>query len=133
MYKWYTLSDSIINICERVGMILTVIKNEDILKVIGSKIQKARKEKGYTQDYVAEKIDKSIDIYRSIENGRSVGSVASLINICNVLNITLNDIFYELLDKKTDILNKKLYKEFQDLNIENKELIEVIIDYLKSK
>lgn len=112
---------------------MTVIKNEDILKVIGKKIQDARREKGYTQDYVAEKIDKSIDIYRSIENGRSVGSVASLLNICNILEITMDNIFYDLLNKKEVILDNKIYKDFQDLNMENKELIEVIVDYMKRK
>ena len=112
---------------------MTVIKNEDILKVIGKKIQDARKEKGYTQDYVAEKIDKSIDIYRSIENGRSVGSVATLINICNTLEITMNDIFYELLDKKEIILDSKLYEDFQKLDINNKELINVIINHINNK
>lgn len=40
---------------------MAVIENEDILKVIGSRIQDARKEKGYTQEYVAEEIQKSVD------------------------------------------------------------------------
>ena len=112
---------------------MNVIRNEDILKVIGKKIQDARSKKGYTQDYVAEKIDKSIDIYRSIENGRSVGSVATLLNICNILEITMDDVFYDLLDKKDIILDDKLYKNFQDLNMENKELLNVILDYIKNK
>ena len=112
---------------------MAVIKNNDILKVIGNKIQNARKETGYTQEYVAEKIDKSIDIYRSIENGRSVGSVATLLNICNVLNITMDDIFYELLDKKDVILNNNIYNSFNELDMYNKELINVIVEYIKSK
>ena len=112
---------------------MTVIKNDDIIKVIGKKIQEARRDKGYTQDYVAEKIDKSIDIYRSIENGRSVGSVATLLNICNVLDITMDEIFYELLNKKEVILNNKLYKNFQELNMENKELINVMLNYMRNK
>ena len=72
---------------------MSVIENKDILKVIGKKIQEARKDKGYTQEYVAEKIDKSVDTFRGIENGRSVGSLESLLNICNVLEITLDYIF----------------------------------------
>ena len=112
---------------------MSVLKNEDILKVIGSKIQNARREKGYTQDYVAEKIDKSIDIYRSIENGRSVGSVATLLNICNILGITMDDIFYDLLDKKNVVLDNKLYEDFQNLDMKNKELINVILDYIKKE
>lgn len=112
---------------------MTVLKNEDILKVIGTKIQNARKQKGYTQDYVAEKIDKSIDIYRSIENGRSVGSVASLLNICNVLEITMDEIFYDLIDKKNVILDNKLYEDFKNLNMDDKGLISAIMEYIKSK
>ena len=34
-----------------------VIKNKDILKVIGTRIQNARNDKGYTQEYVAEKME----------------------------------------------------------------------------
>ena len=110
---------------------MTVIKKKDILKTIGYKIQKSRRDKGYTQEYVAEKIDKSVDILRSIENGRSVGSVETLLNICNVLDITLDYIFSDLLNKKSEILDNKLYKDFQELNLEQKELVNVMIEYMK--
>ncbi len=117
----------------KAGVILAIIKNDDILKVIGSKIQKARKNKGYTQEYVAEVIDKSTDTYRGIENGRSVGSVPTLLNICNLLDITLDEIFYDLLNKKENILDKKLYEDFQKLNIDEKELIENMIEHMIAK
>lgn len=110
---------------------MSIIKKNDILKVIGKKIQQARKDKGYTQEYVAEEIDKSIDILRSIENGRSVGSLETLLNICNVLEITLDYIFSDLLNKKEEILNKKLYGEFQELSLREKGLINAMIEYMK--
>ena len=112
---------------------MSVIKNKDILKVIGIRIQDARNNKGYTQEYVAEKIDKSVDILRSIENGRSVGSVETLLNICNILDITLDYIFKDLLDKKGEILDNKLYEDFQELTLEQKELLNVIIEHMKKK
>lgn len=110
---------------------MTVIKKKDILKVIGSKLQQARKDKGYTQEYVAEQIDKSVDILRSIENGRSVGSVETLLNICNVLEITLDYIFADLLNKKGEILDNKLYEDFQELDLKEKGLINTMIEYMK--
>ena len=113
------------------GVKLTVIRKKDILKSIGSKIQDARKDKGYTQEYVAEKIDKSVDILRSIENGRSVGSVETLLNICNTLEITLDSIFSDLLNKKEEILDNKIYTNFQGLDIKQKELINVIVEHMK--
>ena len=110
---------------------MTVIKNKDILKVIGKRIQKARQEKQYTQEYVAEKVDKSIDILRGIENGRCVGSVETLLNICNVLDITMDYIFYDLLEQKNEILDKKIYKEFQQLSVEDKKLVNSLIEQIK--
>jgi len=110
---------------------LLTIKNRDILKVIGRKIKEARNNKNYTQEYVAEKIDKSPDIVRNIENGRSVGSVETLLNMCNLLDITMDDIFYELLQNKNEILDEKIYKNFQDLTLKEKELINMLIKYLK--
>lgn len=110
---------------------MTVIENKDILKVIGTKIWQARKDKGYTQEYVAEKIDKSVDTFRGIENGRSVGSLESLLNICNVLEITLDYIFADLLNKKGEILDNKLYEDFQGLELRDKELINAMIEYMK--
>ena len=44
------------------------IKNKDILKCIGVKVQEARRNKNYTQEFVAEKVDRSIDTIRGIEN-----------------------------------------------------------------
>ncbi len=107
------------------------IKNKDILKVIGKKIKEARNNKNYTQEYVAEKIDKSPDIVRNIENGRSVGSVETLLNICNLLDITLDDVFYDLLQNKSEVLDEKIYKNFQDLTLKEKEMINMLISYLK--
>ena len=99
--------------------------------MLSDNIKSLRKNKGYTQEYVAEKIDKSVDILRSIENGRSVGSVETLLNICNVLDITLDYIFIDLLDKKGEILDNKLYKDFQELTLEQKGLINAMVEYMK--
>lgn len=110
---------------------MNVIKKKDILKVIGTKLQQARRDKGYTQEYVAEQIDKSVDILRSIENGRSVGSVETLLNICNVLEITLDYIFADLLNKKGEILDNKLYEDFQELDLKEKGLINTMVEYMK--
>ena len=41
------------------------IKNKDILKCIGVKVQEARRNKNYTQEFVAEKVDRSCLLYTS--------------------------------------------------------------------
>lgn len=112
---------------------MSSIKNKDILKCIGTKIQEARKNKNYTQEYVAEEADKSIDTIRGIENGRIVGSIETLINICNVLDVTLDYIFYDLLKNKNKILDKELYKSFQNLSLEDKKIVKSLIDQIIKK
>lgn len=98
---------------------------------MGRKIKQARKNKKYTQDFVAEKIEVSTDLLRNIENGRNIGSIPTLLNVCNVLEITPNELFYELLVNKEKVLDDKLYKEFQELTLKEKELIQTLIIHIK--
>ena len=60
-----------------------LIKGTDVLEVLGKNLKKARKKLKYTQEYVAEGVDISIDLLRNIENGRNIGSVPTLLNLCN--------------------------------------------------
>ena len=50
-------------------MFFLLIKNDDVLKILGKKIKQTRLSQKYTQEYVAESIDISIDLLRNIENG----------------------------------------------------------------
>lgn len=117
----------------KVGRSLAGIKNKDILKCIGVKVQGARRNKNYTQEFVAEKVDRSIDTIRGIENGRIVGSMETLINICNVLEVTLDYVFYDLLESKNEILNKELYKSFEELSLEDKQIANTLIEQIRKK
>lgn len=108
-----------------------ILKNEDILNYMGKKIKEARLAKKYTQDITAEKADISTDLLRNIENGRNMGSLLTVLNICNALETTPNDIFEDLLVNKNKVLDKKLYSEFQELTINEKGLIRTLMTYVK--
>ena len=45
-------------------MLHLLIKNDDILKIIGPKLKQARLSKKLTQEYVAENVNISIDLLR---------------------------------------------------------------------
>ncbi|MDO5555393.1 MAG: hypothetical protein Q4G09_01680 [Clostridia bacterium] len=45
----------------------------------------------------------------------------------------MNDIFYDLLDKKDCILDNKLYQNFQELDLKEKQLIDTLIEHIKKK
>ena len=101
-----------------------LIKNDDVLKVLGKKIKQSRLSKKYTQEYVAE----SIDI--SIENGRNIGSVPTLLNLCNFLNISPNFLFSELLTFKEDTLDTFLSSTIKSISNDDKELLKQIIIHI---
>ena len=111
-------------------MIFLLVNNEDILKVLGKNIKKVRKEKGYTQDYVAEQINVSTDLLRSIENCRNIGSITTLLNICNFLQVSPNTLFAELLDFKEETLDSSLLNLTNQLSKEGKNILKEIIIHI---
>ena len=104
-----------------------LVKNDDVLKVLGKKVKQARLSKKYTQEYVAESIEVSIDLLRNIENGRNVGSVPTLLNLCNFLSISPNFLFSELLTFREDTLDTFLLDKFKNFSDDDKELLKQII------
>ena len=107
-----------------------LIKNDDVLKIIGKKIKSSRLSKKYTQEYVAENIDISIDLLRNIENGRNIGSIPTLLNICNFLEISPNNLFSELLTFKENTLDTILSYYIKNISTEDKELLKQIIIHI---
>ena len=55
---------------------------------IGKKIRKYRKERGMTQEELAEKLDLSINYVGALERAEKNLTVTNLINIANVLGVT---------------------------------------------
>ena len=107
-----------------------LIKNTDVLKTLGPNLKKARISKGYTQDFVAENVEISTDLLRNIENGRNIGSLPTLLNLCNFLEITPNYLFLDLIKKDSCNLDDNLKNYFSNMNSQNKELLKQIIIYL---
>ena len=111
-------------------MIFLLINNEDISKVLGKNIKRVRKDKGYTQDYVAEQINVSTDLLRSIENGRNIGSITTLLNICNFLQVSPNTLFAELLNFKEETLDSSLLNLTNQLSKKDKKILQDIIIHI---
>ena len=102
-----------------------LITSDDVLKTMGNKIKQARLANQYTQDYVSEHIDISTDLLRNIENGRNIGSIPTLLNLCNFLKITPNYLFSDLLTFQE---NLKTY--FNQLSEESKNILKEIIIHI---
>ena len=55
---------------------------------IGIRIKLARENMGWTQGELAEKIDRSTQFISTIERGVAGASLATIINLCEVLNVS---------------------------------------------
>lgn len=107
-----------------------LITSEDVLKTIGSKIKQVRLEKKLTQEYISENINISIDLLRNIENGRNIGSLPTLLNICNFLELSPNTLFSDLLTFEVNSLDTTLINYLSQLSLEDKQILKNIIIHL---
>lgn len=97
-------------------------------EIIGSKIRKYSKQKGLTQEEVAEHLHISQPTYARIENGQSNSWPCYLGHLCTLFNISIEILFKDPKFEKSDISNRKnsiAYKLIQQLEarIEEKEKI----------
>lgn len=60
---------------------------------VGSILQNARIAKNLTQEEVAEKVDCSSRYIGQLETNRTLGSIDLIIELCNLYDITLNDLY----------------------------------------
>ena len=99
---------------------------------IGNKLFSIRKRAGLTQAEVAEKANISDRTYADIERGDSNMRAESLINICNALQITPNDIFVDN-DTTLELQQEELIKRLNECTPKEQETaLELLNVYLRS-
>ena len=62
------------------------------MKLLGKRLKEARNQRGYTQEYVAEKINFSTIHVRAIERGAKQLNMVKLGEWCDVLNVPIEQI-----------------------------------------
>ena len=107
-----------------------LITSRDVLQTMGKRLKKARLEKKITQEYVAESINISPDLLRNIENGRNIGSIPTLLNLCNFLEITPDFLFEPLLTTQVPTLDTTLTNYIQSISDQDKEILKQIIIHI---
>lgn len=105
---------------------------DSILEQIGSNIKTARLLKGYTQEYLAEKLNKTTNFISLIERGQTGIGIKTIIDICNILDLEPNSIFNGLLNYDNQD-NKTIIDGISVLSKEDKEIVINLIEYIKRK
>ena len=65
----------------------------DIAKIVGNNLKQARKFKGLTQREVAKKLKMTQQQYSRFENGVFELNYMQILELCNLLDITPNELF----------------------------------------
>lgn len=103
---------------------------ENTLKVIGQNIKRIRLLKNLTQETLAEKLDKSINFISLIERGESSISIATIIDICNALQINSDELFNGLIDKQVVTDDEFITNSLNMFNKEDKKIVKGLIEYI---
>lgn len=106
------------------------IDTNNVLQILGPRLKKARHEKRFTQEFVAESVNISADLLRNIENGRNIGSIPTLLNLCNFLEITPDYLFEPLLTTEKTTFDTTLTKYISSISSNDKEILKQIIIHI---
>lgn len=99
---------------------------------IGKKLQQIRKSYGYTQERLAEEMECSARYISDVEQDRAKPSYENLVKICNIFNVSLDDIFSEYLDNRVDEKVNYSLAGFDVLDEEDRNTIEHLMTYFNS-
>lgn len=105
-------------------------------KLMGERLKKARIEKGYTQEKLAEIMKVSVAYVSRIETGKTRVNLKRLNELCQLLDTTESYILDGASHNSTSYLNTELNSVLKDCSAKDKELIyqiATIISENKSK
>lgn len=108
-------------------------KHITVEQLIGARIQKIRKTKGYTQQQLAEAIGLSTNYLSDIERGKSSARLDKLVLIINALECSADDIFTDVIDFGYKIRNSRLSEALESLPLEDQEKAFAILEAFISK
>lgn len=98
-------------------------------KDIGKRIRELRQKNNISQKLLAEKICLTEAHISKIENGKTMLSVQSLIDITNALETTTDYILFDNVIKLKVLLNKEIEELLKDLT---QEQLKIIIEMIKA-
>lgn len=111
------------------------MNEQEIKKLLGANIRRIRWSKNLTQEIFSEKIGIEPSSLSNIENGKSLPSTLTIINIQQQFNVQPNEIF-ELDDdylKSSQRLEDELCNAIKTFDIDNKRVLYKIVKAIEVK
>ncbi len=111
---------------------MSSVQKANIDKVFGKVLRDFRKKNNLTQEELSEKLGISLKYISRIENGNNGVKTETLIKYMNILGITPNTIFMDLLTNPEAAKNAKISEKIVNLSDEKKDFLSSIIDLLEN-
>ena len=96
-------------------------------KIIGRKIQEIRKQKGFTQEQLAERVNISPHYLSALERGVYNIKLELLVDILNTLNCSADEVFQDVVHSSSKIKASQLSEKLKGLPLhEQKKILDVV-------
>lgn len=105
----------------------------NIEKLIGKRIQKLRKSKGYTQQQFSEMVGISTNYLSDVERGKSFPRPDNLVTIINALECSADDLFADVINCGYKVKSSRLSECIEKLPHEEQEKAFAILEAFISK
>ncbi|MDE5830742.1 MAG: helix-turn-helix domain-containing protein [Clostridia bacterium] len=102
-------------------------------KLMGERLKKARIQKGYTQEKLAEIMGLSTAYVSRIENGKTHVNLTRLNELCTLLDTSESYVLNGASDNSISYLNNELSSILKDCSSKDKELIYQIATIISDK
>lgn len=98
-----------------------------VQKIIGRRIQEIRKQRGLTQEQMAERVNISPHYLSALERGVYNIKLDLLVDILNVLNCSADEVFQDVVGSSSKIKASRLSEKLKGLPVhEQRKILEVI-------
>lgn len=102
-----------------------ILNTKILLKEIGARISAKRREKGITQEQLAEIMDVSIQMISNLEGGKKAIRPENLVKLCSALDISAD---YILRGARAEYESCEFMEKYKKLSHSQQELLDKIVD-----
>lgn len=96
------------------------------LQAIGNRISERRKQLGFTQELIAEKMNVSVQMVSNLERGNKAIKIENLLKVSDILGVSTD---YILKGRYNDKDFETIVSKLSNLNERDLKMIEMLIDY----
>lgn len=98
-----------------------------VQKIIGRRIQEIRKQRGFTQEQMAERVNISPHYLSALERGVYNIKLDLLVDILNILNCSADEVFQDVVSSSSKIKASQLSEKLKGLPVhEQRKILEVM-------